>query len=84
MTQHRRRFFPQNPTPHGQGAQTVSSPQIPEYHPRLSPTVNPNPRTVRHTTNGIKPYSSHFPDNGNSPLGLPPTTTAMAIKKPVK
>ena len=84
VTQYPRRFYPQNPTQHSQELQTLSSPHIPEYNPRLSPTHNPTPRSVRYTTHEIKQYSSNFPNDGNSPLGLPPTTTAIAIKKPVK
>ena len=70
--------------------ETVTLPtQLPSTHlnPRPvhpTPRIFPTPRTVTHR-NEIKVYTRNPDDNDDhSPMNLPPTTTALVIKKQVK
>ena len=47
-------------------------------------SINPTVRRPAYTTNEIKVYSRHDVEDENSELTLPPTTTALVVKKPVK
>ena len=44
----------------------------------------PSPRTARQSTREMKVYTKTVPDQPDSQLTLPPTTTALVIKKQVK
>ena len=49
--------------------------------------LRPSPSTVRHTPNtasDIKIYMEKSSDDGSSQVSLPPTTTALVVKKVVK
>ena len=49
--------------------------------------LRPSPSTVRHTpttASDIKIYTEKSSDDGSSQLSLPPTTTALVVKKVVK
>ena len=61
----------------------ITTPHPPERRMPQNSTC-PIPRTVHHTTQELKVYSSNPTQDENSPVSLPPTTTALAIKKPVR
>ena len=61
----------------------ITTPHPPECRTPQNPT-RPIPRTVHHTMQELKVYSSNPTQDENSPVSLPPTTTALAIKKPVR
>ena len=61
----------------------ITTPHPPEHQTPQNPT-HPIPTTVCHTTQELKVYSSKPTQDENSPVSLPPTTTALAIKKPVR
>ena len=61
----------------------ITTPHPPERRTPQNPT-HPIPRTVRHTMQELKVYSSNPTQDENSPVSLPPTTTALAIKKLVR
>ena len=61
----------------------ITTPHPPERRTPQNPTC-PILRTVHHTTQELKVYSSNPTQDENSPVSLPPTTTALAIKKPVR
>ena len=66
---------------------TPSSPQprrVPHPTQLTTRTNRPIPRTVRHTTQELKVYTFNPREDENSKLNLPPTTTALVIKKEVK
>ena len=46
--------------------------------------VRPTPRTVTYTTNEVNVYTKKDPEDKTSQIMLPPTTTALVVKKPVR
>ena len=50
----------------------------------LAPRPRPTPRITTYTTNEVKVYSEKDDQDRTSQMMLPPTTTALVVKKPVK
>ena len=46
--------------------------------------VRPTPRTVTYTTNEVNVYTKKDPEDKTSQMMLPPMTTALVVKKPVR
>ena len=58
-----------------------TAPQPTHLAPR---PVRPTPRTVTDTTNEVNVYTKKDPEDKTSQMMLPPTTTALVVKKPVR
>ena len=90
ITQERKSVTPHSSpsTPLCRSVPVIRTTRITTPHPPERPTpqnpTHPIPRTVQHTTQELKVYSSNPNQDENSPVSLPPTTTALAIKKPVR
>ena len=88
ITQERKTVTPEPSTPLRRSVPVIRTTRITTPHPpeRQTPQnpTRPIPRTVHHTTQELKVYSSNPTQDENSPVSLPPTTTALAIKKPVR
>ena len=62
-------------------------PQTVQHSIHQSTHLRPSPSTVRHTlttASDIKIYTEKSSDDGSSQVSLPPTTTALVVKKVVK
>ena len=55
-----------------------TAPQPTHLAPR---PVRPTPRTVTYTTNEVNVYTKKDPEDKTSQMMLPPTTTALVVKK---
>ena len=60
-------------------------PPTPAQPTHLAPRpVRPTPHITTYTTNEVKVYSDKDDQDRTSQMMLPPTTTALVVKKPVK
>ena len=72
-------------TPRAVHRPTRLSPSSPPTVPQPTHVApRPTPQSVTYTTHQVKVYTKKDPEDQTSQMMLPPTTTALAVKKPVR
>ena len=63
---------------------TRLTPPPPTVPPPTHVAPRPTPQSATYTTHQVKVYTKKDPEDQTSQMMLPPTTTALAVKKPVR